>query len=164
MKLKELIEKFGDRDISIEQFEAALLAVLPTKKELYPEGSAVYILKDGIVAQTNWENDSEVLHDTAKLGLISDDQEELEEFHRYLTISHEINTMKKEMGDSPERENPDAEKVYMYCVIEDRRIELAVCDKSVSSEFLFESVANAEKVIAAIGEERILRDYFRMKF
>lgn len=161
MKLKELIEQYGEYEVKNGFME---LLEEPKPKTVYDlkDGDWCFFLTEsGTIMKGIWRDDSGD-HNRIRLGNVFLTKEDAEFTVERLKVIAELKKYAKEFSDE-EWLNQSIVKHYIIFDYEDHVINIGyVCFTKVS-DIYFESEEKAQEAIKAVGEDRIKKYYLGVK-
>lgn len=160
MKFRELQEKYGDCEIADIEKLKSLLEEPKKPKTVWDlkDGDTFYWIGVEVIEQM-WENSYEIFLDLREAGNVFLTYEEaMKELER-----RKIETLLKRYAKGHKYE---LGKENFYLLAEPRERDVCI-DYGVGTKLggnvYFSSYEDAEKAIAEIGEDRLLRDYFQVE-
>lgn len=160
-KIKDLVEKYGNREIDEVELEKILK---PVKKTIYDLGNGdeyYSIAISGFVEKAIWNNDF-IDKNRLDIGNVFLTYEDVEFEVEYLKVRAELKRYAS-MCKEPVDWNTDQKKWfinYSYYFVD---LEILYTDDRVRDEIYFTDKSILEQAIREIGEERIKKYYLGVK-
>lgn len=161
MKLKELIEQYGEYEVKNGFME---LLEEPKPKTVYDlkDGDWCFFLTEsGTIMKGIWRDDSGD-HNRIRLGNVFLTKEDAEFTVERLKVIAELKKYAKEFSDE-EWEKMNSPKHYLVYDYEDYVISIGCVYYSKGNGIYFGSKEKAQEAIKAVGEDRIKKYYLGVK-